>query len=173
LLSSARKPVDIPARNARVHPRTDVSCLRPLGFIVKGGGGHGARESWRDPPGARGRSREARIPRTRDSASQRKNSKRNEALENNEVAQPQLGAKAVLELLPGRGPRAVTMPHALRSRHQLKCYRLALGAHMPVLVPSGMYQGTFAKQIGPADSPPPPRLPPGPGFLSAERGRAA
>jgi hypothetical protein len=36
-----------------------------------------------------------------------------------------------------------------------------------------MYQGTSAKkQIGSADSPP-PRWPPGPGFLSVERGRAA
>jgi hypothetical protein len=45
-----------------------------------------------------------------------------------------------------------------------------LGACSPVLVPSAsalrsdMYEGTFAKKTGPR---PPPRSPPGPGFLSA------
>jgi hypothetical protein len=52
--------------------------------------------------------------------------------------------------------------------------RLALGGCSPVLVPSDMYQGTFAKtKSGPRTPRPPPRWPPGPGFLSAERGRAA
>jgi hypothetical protein len=50
----------------------------------------------------------------------------------------------------------------------------ALGALCrPVPVPSGVYQWVFAIIIGSADSPP-PQCPPGrPGFLSAERGRAA
>jgi hypothetical protein len=34
-------------------------------------------------------------------------------------------------------------------------------------------RGFRKKKIGPADSPPPPRWPPGPGFLSVARGRAA
>jgi hypothetical protein len=42
---------------------------------------------------------------------------------------------------------------------------LGLGAHRPVSVPSGMYQGAFAKKNGSADSPPPWWRPPVLGFL--------
>jgi hypothetical protein len=41
-------------------------------------------------------------------------------------------------------------------QEQLECYRLALGAHRPVLVPSGMYQGTFAKSNRARGLPAPP-----------------
>jgi hypothetical protein len=47
---------------------------------------------------------------------------------------------------------------------------LALGAHRPGLVPSGAYQGAFAKNKSGPRIPRPPRWSPGPGFLSAERG---
>ena len=45
-------------------------------------------------------------------------------------------------------------------RNQLECYRLALGVCSPVLVPSDMYEGTFAKKNRVRGLPAPPGGPP-------------
>jgi hypothetical protein len=78
----------------------------------------------------------------------------------------------------GERQRMLFQNFTLATRHykQLRCNRLALGARArsPVLVPSGMYQGTFANTNRVRGRlPAPPRWPPGPGFLGVERGRAA